>query len=110
MRTIKRLSCLAVLLSLGTGAFGAGSIDTDGATLRVGQAPTTGEVIIEDCAEDKPAPALPPLDAIGELGTISGSLREFPGAGTGASGDRGRPRGGRGGAGTARGRTDSGPG
>ncbi|MHC4472337.1 MAG: hypothetical protein ACYS99_15410, partial [Planctomycetota bacterium] len=85
MRGIKQFALVTVCVVLATGAFGAGTIDTSNATFNIGQAPANqqGTVIIEDCAPEAAPPAIPPLGDLGVIGTMTGSLRAFPGAGSG---------------------------
>ena len=80
------LFAFLLLTSPAGGQSVCGSIDTTGATLTPGTAPTVGTVTEEPCGGPGTQPTPPPIGALGTLGPMTGSLPAFPGAGTGAEG------------------------
>lgn len=84
--TLVLAAACAALTALPRTTPAAGTIDTTNATVAAGTAPTQGIVTIDAAAPTFAAPALPPNDPLGTLGTMPGSVPTFPGGGNGALG------------------------
>jgi hypothetical protein len=78
-------AAVSALAALPRTAPAIGTIDTSGATIAAGTAPTQGVVTIDASAATVPAPLLPSNDPLGSLGSMPGSLPAFTGGPGGAA-------------------------
>jgi hypothetical protein len=88
MRIRSRLLLLALvlLLPIAHADPDGGVVDVTAAAIGAGAAPAPGRVKIDSCLPWGTKPVVPEVGPIGTLGTMPGSLPEFPGGGSGADG------------------------
>jgi hypothetical protein len=82
MRAIARtLGAVMVLAALGAATHAddpsCGTIDTAGAVIEVGAAPTQGQLVQDPCVREEERPVIPELPALGAIGTFTAAPGTF---------------------------------